>query len=402
MESLTYHFLFNLSLMITLFYVFYISTEEWGIGRFKLPAILFYSSALVLTFIFSYPLSDNFVIDMRFVPFLIGSLYHPFALLLGMLAITIRGVFGINEGFLLNTFAYSAISLLVWKLRPSFLTLSPYLRMIIISLTTSLHSLVTLIIIQIWVPHGFPFETWFAAIAITAISSLILTFLIELIHYNNQTERHLVKAERLKAIEQMGAAISHDIRNPLTAAIGFTELLSSSTTDDKNRQYYTAILKSEIEKAEGILQNYLTFSKPGKMSFSSVEVDEEIQKIIQLLQPLANYHSVNIATNLNSRGLIYVDRYKFQESLTALIRQAVISIEIGGHLLIGSSISGNRVSVRIEIQDAAVIVRDFTEQHFGEQSTLLSAFHTVKAMKGTIENKSSPLGYSMLLTFKRI
>jgi len=388
--------------MITLFYVFYISTEEVRLGTSKIPAILFYSAALILSFVFSYRLNDVFVIDMRFVPFLLGSLYHPLSPLLGLLTIIIRGFYGIDEGFFLNAIIFTVLSLFFWKWRPIFMKLKPYTKMAISFSLTTLYSIGILLLIRNWIPEEHALDIWFAQLTIPAISALILSYSIELITYNDQNERNVVKEERLKAIEQMGAAISHDIRNPLTAAIGFTELLSSQTTDRQSRQHYTTILKSEIEKAEQILQNYLTFSKPGKMTFSHVLVDDEIRMIIQMIQPLANYHSVKIVTQLNSGERIHVDRHKFQESLTALTRQAVLSIEKGGNLLISSSISGNRVSIRIEIQDVVILAQDYQEQSFGEQRTLLSAVHTVRAMKGTIENKRSPFGYSILLTFKRI
>lgn len=398
MESLTYHFLFNLSLMLALFYVFYIVQD---LVKSRYPSIFFYSSALTLSFVFSYHLNDFFIIDMRFVPFLIGSLYHPLSPLLGILAITVRGFHGIDEGFYLNALTFSVISLILWKWRSIFLRFKPLTKIIVTFTATFLFSLGSLLLSQRLIPSEFLVEIWFAALTIPAMSALILTCIIELISYNEENERRLFKEEKLKAIEQMGAAISHDIRNPLTAAIGFTELLSSDSINTESRKHFTSILKTEIEHAEQILQNYLNFTKPATLSFTNVSIDDELFKVVQMLQPLANYHSINIETTLTSQGTINIDRQKFKESATALIQHALLIMEPGGTLIISSYLSGTKLMIRIDIHEVALLGKNYFEKSLNEQNALLSAMHTIKAMKGMIESKNTPIGHTFLLTFKK-
>lgn len=400
MESLTYHFLFNLSLMIALFYICYISTEKLRMVNSRIPSILFYSTALILSYVFSYRLTDDFIIDMRFVPFLIGSLYHPLIPLLGFLAIIFRGFHGIEEGFYIHALTFVLVSIFLWKVRPYFLKLRPLLKVAATFSATFLYGIVTLLILQEWIPPGYKFDIWFAITLIQSLSALILTYLIELINENDENERQMVRRERQKAIEEMGAAISHDIRNPLTTAIGFTELLASESLDYDNRRHFTSILRTEIERAEQIIQNYLNFTKPATLTFSQVNVNEEMIKVVQMLQPLANYHTVQIDTDFKSKGALIVDRQKFIESMAALIRHSVIIAEQGGSLFLASSNSRYKVTIRIEIRNLLGHERNQPENTFGDQSAVISAMQTLKAMKGIIEHKSSPFSHALLITFK--
>ncbi|WP_378153649.1 histidine kinase dimerization/phospho-acceptor domain-containing protein [Chungangia koreensis] len=273
--------------------------------------------------------------------------------------------------------------------------------MIVTFTATSLFSLGTLLISTTWIPAEYVMEIWFAALTVPAMSALILTCLIELIAHNEENERRLFKEEKLKAIEQMGAAISHDIRNPLTAAIGFTELLSSDSINQESRKHFTSILKTEIEHAEQILQNYLNFTKPATLSFTNVSIDNELNKVVQMLQPLANLHSIKIETNLISKGTIIIDRQKFNESVTAFIQHSLLTMEPGGTLVISSSLSKTKVIIRLDIHEVALLGKNYLEKSLNEQNALLSSMHTIKAMKGMIESKTTPIGHTFLLTFKK-
>ena len=66
--------------------------------------------------------------------------------------------------------------------------------------------------------------TWhdvrFAYFVIPPLGIGIIAYAIEYIKKSVELKHQLIKVEKLKAVEQMGAAISHEIRNPLLLQVG--------------------------------------------------------------------------------------------------------------------------------------------------------------------------------------
>ena len=85
-----------------------------------------------------------------------------------------------------------------------------------------------------------------------------------------------------------------------------------------------SIIKNELDSAEGIIQDYLTFSKPVVESVEELDIQEELTHILKLLRPLANYHSVKVSTDFTTYGTIQGDKSKFHQCFINIMRIVVI------------------------------------------------------------------------------
>lgn len=69
-----------------------------------------------------------------------------------------------------------------------------------------------------------------------------------------------------EANSQLITAISHDVRTPLTALIGYLEILSDETLDPEERQAYLTICKNNAQRLKGLTDElfgfFLVFGKP--------------------------------------------------------------------------------------------------------------------------------------------
>ncbi len=207
----------------------------------------------------------------------------------------------------------------------------------------------------------------------------------------------MILTEKMEAVEQMGAAISHEIRNPLTAAMGFVHLMKEPAISPKKRMEYLSIVKEELESAERVIQNYLTFSKPSLGYIEEIPVKTELLKVINILKPSANQNSVEITTNFAILGSIEGDRQKFHQCFLNVIKNSIESMPRGGHIYIYTHYT--KTHIIIEIEDTGVGMSQEQIQRLGEPyySTkgskgtglgMMVVFSIVKAMKGTIRVES--------------
>ncbi|MEI4769125.1 HAMP domain-containing sensor histidine kinase [Psychrobacillus sp. FJAT-51614] len=388
MENITMHFLFNLSLLVLLLFISFTvirTMSSKSIFVFKRTGLLYCIVSLMLCFLFSYELGDEAVLDLRIVPFLIGSLYLRMSHILFIVIIVGRGLYGIDFGYYLGLVVYAILSPILWFISPWFLKLSSKYRILLMMGITLLISVGILILVfnDADSGHGHTWDLIFAYVIVPPLGVAMIAYIIEATEKNIQLQQQIIKAEKLEAVEQMGAAISHEIRNPLTTAIGFVELLSNNSLKDDKRVEYLSILKEELDSAERIIQDYLTFSKPIIESYEKLHIDTELTHIIKLLKPLANLHSVKIITNFSSSQFIEGDRSKFQQSFIHIIKNYIDCMPHGGTLLIETT--DTKTSILISITNNVMLN--------GKQQPILNrgmaaAFNIIRDMKGTIDIRS--------------
>lgn len=75
---------------------------------------------------------------------------------------------------------------------------------------------------------------------------------------NSKLEQTILKAEKLAVIGHLAIGSLLEIRNPLTSAIGFCQLIED---DDKVKKDYLEIISRELEQIQGIIENYAAVSE---------------------------------------------------------------------------------------------------------------------------------------------
>jgi signal transduction histidine kinase len=147
-----------------------------------------------------------------------------------------------------------------------------------------------------------------------------------------EIERQLEKAERLSAIGQLAAGVAHEIRNPLNAISMATQRLkrdfipvdSSKAEDFQN---LSGVIRDEIKRLNGIIEEFLTFSKSRRLELSNFSVTEVLQKIVSLIREEASTRGITIETKWRETpALISMDINKLQQAFLNLIKNAMESI----------------------------------------------------------------------------
>jgi len=407
-QSLTVHFLFNLALLIVLLFFCLMWAETSGGKRInKGMAKFYFVISLILCFVFSYQLNEEIILDLRIVPLIIGGLYMGLSPMLALVIIIIRGFHGIDLGFYLGVAFYGIFGFLLWYLSPWFLKLTSKYRILFSVGVTWMVGVLMVVGLEILDSPNHTLDVWFAYILIPPLGVAMISYIMEVIEKNILLRQRLVKAEKLDAVEQMGAAISHEIRNPLTSAMGFLQLLEDDLLNVEKRNQYLSIMKEELQSAEKVIQDYLTFSKPKLESIEVFEIQEQLNKIINLLQPSANKNSVKVISHYSSQNLIQGDCQKFHQCFVNILKNAIESMPNGG--LLSITTLSNSSQVTIKVQDTGVGMTKEQIDRLGEPyySTkgnngtglgVMVAHSIVRAMNGTV-NVKSKVGVGTEFTF---
>lgn len=313
--------------------------------------------------------------DLRIIPLVIGSLYVGIGPILIVAIISLRSFYGLDLGFFHTIIIYTPLTVVLWRLYPWFWKQAPFRRIFVTVCMGMILGVLTIVgmnYISNW--HNW-LDVWFAYLVIPPLGIGIISYGIEFVRRNFEMSQQLIKTEKLKAVEQMGAAISHEIRNPLTAASGFVQLLQDDYLSRQKRKEYLSIVKEELHSAERVIQDYLTFAKPSLETLEELNVKSELRQIINILQPLANQNSVEIITDFSIIGFIKGDGQKFRQCFVNVLKNAIESMPNGGYLSISTEFSQRYVTIRVK--DTGVGMTNEQLERLGEP------FYSTKGKNGT-------------------
>jgi signal transduction histidine kinase len=213
---------------------------------------------------------------------------------------------------------------------------------------------------------------------------ILIALLSMWILYHNQNkhlagiidmERRLEKAERLSALGQLAAGVAHEIRNPLNAiSMASQRLKREFDPDDEEKrrgfQSLAGVIRDEIRRLNGIIEEFLTFSRSRRLELHEYPVTEVLQKIINLLREEATSRGIVIETHFSdNHSTIPMDMDKLQQAFLNFLKNAMESIS--GEGTIGVSVKPlgrDQISVRISDTGCGMIT-DEVERIFNPEYT---------------------------------
>ncbi|AGT32158.1 sensor histidine kinase [Geobacillus genomosp. 3] len=377
MLSILKDFLLNLFfILLPVFLVPLWTEQEKGPKRLRLylPTAC-YAIVIILCITLPVNAGNDFIFDLRQIPLWVGSLYGGAgpAALLALVTIVYRSLFG-GAGVLTTvvvSIAIAAVSSL-WTKR--FVSLPSKQRVLLAVLLSFASGLLTVTMAEWIVDNPPPLLLSLTFLLVQPAGMLIVCAAREMVHHNMALRKRIIRAEKMEAVTHLAASISHEIRNPLTAARGFIQLIEEQPLAAEKRRQYARIAMEELDRAEAIITDYLTFAKPAPETPEKLNVKLEVERVIDIIRPLANMHCVDIHTTLAPFSVIG-EREKFRQCLLNVIKNAIEAMPNGGTLHIHVSIDNGRVLIRIA--DTGVGMTKEQLERLGEP------YFTTKGIKGT-------------------
>ena len=161
-------------------------------------------------------------------------------------------------------------------------------------------------------------------------------------------EEQLILADRLASIGELSSGIAHELNNPLTSVIGFSQLLIESDVPD-NIKEDLGIVYSEAQRAAAIVKNLLTFARkhtPVKQLSQINTVLEDILRLRAYEQKVNNIEvEKHLATNIPE---IMIDHFQMQQVFLNIIVNAefaMLEAHKKGKLIVTTERSENIIRI---------------------------------------------------------
>ncbi|SEM94402.1 Signal transduction histidine kinase [Mesobacillus persicus] len=152
--------------------------------------------------------------------------------------------------------------------------------------------------------------------------------------------------EKLAVVGQMAASIAHEIKNPLSALKGFTQL--QQERDKQNENYYPIML-NEIDRINLIVSDLLILGKPTGATKSYASIEEILSYVVSINEPQASRQSIAIRTEIEE-GLpyLYCDENQMKQVFLNLIKNSIESMMDGGNIDIKAKLIENQFIISVQ------------------------------------------------------
>ena len=148
-------------------------------------------------------------------------------------------------------------------------------------------------------------------------------------------EERLRRADRLAALGTMAAGIAHDIRNPLTSILIFSQLMSLHHDDPDVRQKFDRVVPRELERVQSVIEDMMELARPAALNLEPTNLHEVLTQALELYEGQAATQGVKIAREFDpDLPFCNADRKRLHRCFSNLIANAIQAMAKGGDLAV--------------------------------------------------------------------
>jgi PAS domain S-box-containing protein len=192
-----------------------------------------------------------------------------------------------------------------------------------------------------------------------------------------RTQEQLLQSEKMSAVGQLIAGVAHELNNPLTAILGYAQLLESEGLNERAQDYVGKMFK-QAQRTHRVVQNLLSFARQRKPERAEVDIRKVLEETLALRDYDLKVNNIGVEKDLGPEpAMVVADPHQIEQVFLNIINNAVDAVLETGR--------SGKLRIRVYCQNGDVCTQ-FADDGPGikDPKRIFDPFYTTKNVgKGT-------------------
>jgi PAS domain S-box-containing protein len=192
-----------------------------------------------------------------------------------------------------------------------------------------------------------------------------------------KTQEQLLQSEKMSAVGQLIAGVAHELNNPLTAILGYAQLLETEGLNTRAQDYVAKLFK-QAQRTHRVVQNLLSFARQRTPQRDEVDLRKVLDETLALRDYDLKINNIHVERDVPTQpALVVADPHQLEQVFLNIINNSVDAILETGH--------AGKLKIRISCAGGHVCTQ-FTDDGAGikDPKRIFDPFYTTKSVgKGT-------------------
>lgn len=192
-----------------------------------------------------------------------------------------------------------------------------------------------------------------------------------------RTQEQLLQSEKMSAVGQLISGVAHELNNPLTAILGYAQLLEGAGLDHRSADYVRKLFK-QAQRTHRVVQNLLSFARQHKPQKQETDLRKVLEETLTLREYDLKVNNVTLERDVpDDIPSVVADPHQLEQVFLNIINNALDAMLEGS----GSGV----LRVKVFKKDSLVCVEfDDSGPGFKDPTRIFDPFYTTKSVgKGT-------------------
>jgi len=172
-------------------------------------------------------------------------------------------------------------------------------------------------------------------------------------------QEQLIQSEKLVALGKLAAGVAHEINNPLTGILAYTEdIIEDADCNSKHKDDLEVILRETL-RCRDIVLNLLDFTRQDNPKFEINDANTILENVLSLITKLPQFRNIIIQKKIDSDlPHIQSDPNQIQQVFLNLLLNAAESMKFKGYINIKTKYDNQKNMCIISVEDEGAGIPD--------------------------------------------